>query len=143
MWRLCSETAFELSSPSSQTYLEVEPTTTILNTKNVHRLDKVIDTVLPAVSLLKIPSRARGDIRACVAAAHVYHPPPQALSAEREMLARVQLCKSHLDVAFVINNLRAWLPPFLFSLPALLFKPLQHCSQAPQQPLICLLINAV
>lgn len=35
------------------------------------------------------------------------------------MLARVQLCKSHLDVAFVINNLGAWLLSFLFTPSAL------------------------
>lgn len=69
----------------------------------------------PAVSLLKNPSGAHRDICACVPAAHVYHPSPQALSTERKRLAGVQLCKSHLDVAFVINNLGARLPPFCFS----------------------------
>lgn len=69
----------------------------------------------PAVSLLKNQSGAHRDICACVPAAHVYHPSPQALSTERKRLAGVQLCKSHLNVAFVINNLGACLPPFRFS----------------------------
>lgn len=84
------------------------------------------------VSLMKSPNWVHGDICACVTAAHVYHPTPQALSTERKTLARVQLRKSHLDVAFVINNRGPWLPPFLFSLLALLLKSLRCCSQAPQ-----------
>lgn len=62
---------------------------------------------------------------ACVTAADVYHRPPPALSTERRMLARVQLCKSHLDVAFLINSLGALLPPCLFT-----------PSTAPQAPLV-------
>lgn len=92
----------------------------------VHRLDKVIDTVSPtcSFSIETSPAEPIGTC-ACVTAAHVYHSSPQALSIERKMLARVQLCKSHLDVAFVINNLGAWLPPLLVQLPVLLLKPLQ------------------
>lgn len=94
----------------------------------------------PAVLLLKSPSGAHRDICACVPAAHVYHPSPQALSTERKMLAGVQLCKSHLDVAFVINNLGARLLPFLFSLPALLLKSLQKLHKQPPIPvLICVI----
>lgn len=100
--------------------------------------------LLCTVSLLKIPSQAQGDICACVTAAHVYHPPPQALSTERKLLARVQLCKSHLDVAFVINNLGAWLPPFLSLTPSV---PPQAPStlfhKLPKQPLICVSISVV
>jgi len=70
---------------------------------------------------------------ACVTVTHVYHPPPQALSTERAMLARVQLCKSHLDVAFVINSLGAWLPHVFFSPNSL--------PQAPSKPFIDSLIN--
>lgn len=122
--------AFEVSSPASQTQLagvgsmlsEIRRTDD-LNTKMSTETDMVIDTLLSPGSSLKSPSWVHGDMCACVTAAHVYHPPPRALSTERKMLARVQLCKSHLDVAFVINNLGAWLPPFLFSLPALLLEP--------------------
>lgn len=94
----------------------------------------------PAVLLLKSPSGAHRDICACVPAAHVYHPSPQALSTERKMLAGVQLCKSHLDVAFVINNLGARLLPFLSSLPALLLKSLHKLHKQPPIPvLICVI----
>lgn len=94
----------------------------------------------PAVLLLKSPSGAHRDVSACVPAAHVYHPSPQALSTERKMLAGVQLCKSHLDVAFVINNLGARLLPFLSSLPALLLKSLYKLHKQPPIPvLICVI----
>lgn len=94
-----------------------------------------------SVPFWKSPSWAHGGIGACVTAAHVYHPPPRALSTEGKVPAWVRCRKSHLDVAFVVNNLGARLPPSSLSLPGLLLESLFH--ELPKQPLICVLVSGV